>query len=75
MRQHLLTGVRSKREANRYLKKEMEKARVRKNESNMISAFKSFFNRAALQEEAKDASRPEFDTFEQIEASNFDTRI
>mmetsp|Transcript_25936 Transcript_25936/g.32263 ORF Transcript_25936/g.32263 Transcript_25936/m.32263 type:complete len:170 (-) Transcript_25936:2086-2595(-) len=65
MRQHLLSSsVKNKREAKRYIVKEMERAQLRKNESNMINAFKSFFKRAAFTEETKDDARPEFDTFE-----------
>mmetsp|Transcript_25194 Transcript_25194/g.33740 ORF Transcript_25194/g.33740 Transcript_25194/m.33740 type:complete len:115 (-) Transcript_25194:1836-2180(-) len=40
----------------------------------MFSAFKSFFSRAA-EEESKDSGAPEYDTFEQVTASKFDSRV
>ena len=54
--------------------KELEKAQLRKNESNLIQAFKSFFNRAAMKQE-NDQAKPEYDTFEQVVAQKFDTRM
>ena len=62
MRQHVLNKVKNKREAKRYMVKELERAQLRKNESNLIQAFRSFFNRAAMQKE--EDTKPEYDSFE-----------
>ena len=64
----MLSSIKNKREARRYFRKMTECAQVRKNEQNMISAFQSFFQRAAFIEETKEAAKPEFDTIEQVEA-------
>lgn len=75
MKQHVLSNaVKSKREAKRYIMKELERAQLRKNESNLIQAFRSFFNRAAMKQE-NDNTKPEYDTFEQVVAQKFDTRM
>ena len=50
--------------------------RLRKSQSSMVDAFKSFFSRASS-EESKDTSgsKSEYDSFEQVTASKFDIRI
>ena len=40
-----------KEEAERYLQKELVEAQMRKNESTMVNALKSFFKRAVSQQE------------------------
>ena len=41
----------------------------------MLSAFKSFFSRAANEEsKGADGGQPEFNTYEQVQAAKFDSR-